>query len=562
MPMSSETPLPVMPRPAAGELRLVALGGLGEIGMNCLAIEDARGMLVVDCGISFPDDDVGVDVYHPDFSWLQKHRDRIAGVVLTHGHEDHVGGVPYLLERLNVPVFGPPHALCVARHRVEEHALALDRVRFVRTTPGRPFEVGPFVVEPIRVTHSAPDATALAIRTDAGLVVHTGDFKIDPTPPDGQTTDESRLMALGAEHPLLLMSDSTNVDALSEPGSEADVARTLDALVRSAKQRVVVGMFASNLLRLQSLGEIAKRAGRRIALFGRSLELSVQWGHELGRLAWPANHLVAREQAASVAPSELLVLAGGTQAEPTSSLVQLAARSHPSLKLEVGDTVILSSRIIPGNDRPVLEMMAGLLRQGVVVRSSVTDPGVHVSGHAHRSEQRRMIDWVRPDAFIPVHGTRHHLERHAELARQAGVANVLVAEDGDLVSLGTGRPPSIVGRTHAGRVATFAGIEIPAAVLRERHAVSRAGVLHVGIVLDAKGRLATEPLVTCRGVLDGEQDPSALRFIAIEIVKALGALKNAGDTAIADASRLAARRVVEARTGRKPITSATVRRLD
>jgi ribonuclease J len=542
-------------------VRIVPLGGLGEIGMNCLALEQSDGILVVDCGITFPEEDLGIDTYHPDFSFLLARRDRIAGVFLTHGHEDHVGALPYLLESLRVPVFGPPHALAVARHRVFEKGLDPDRFSLIAVEPRKHYPVGPFQVEPVRVTHSITDATALAIRTRAGVVVHSGDFRFDPNPPDGELTDEARLAELGDAGVRLLFSDSTNVDARSAHPSETEVGSTLEQLVRAASARVVIGMFASNIQRLRLIGEVARHAGRKIALFGRSIEHQVQWGHDLGRLRWPSDLLVAKDQAASMARERLLVLAGGTQAEPGSSLSRLSTGTHSALTLVPGDTVILSSRIIPGNDRPVYAMMADFLRQRVTVKSWITDPSVHTSGHAHRDEQRKMIELVRPRAFIPVHGTRHHLERHADIARECRVPEVLVIENGDVAEMGT-EPVHPSGHVTSGRVATWDGLAIDDDVLRERRYLARAGALSIGLAVDSKGRLASPPSIVARGVLEGEEDTHVLRFVAVEIAKALdNGASGRDDGALAELARLTARRAVETKTGKKPVCLVNVMRV-
>jgi ribonuclease J len=547
--------------PRGDQLRVVPLGGLGEIGMNCLALEQADGILIVDCGITFPNEDLGVDTYHPDLSYLSARAGRVSGVFLTHGHEDHVGALPYLLGALRVPVWGPPHALAVARHRLMERGLDPERFQFVTVAPRTVYGVGPFEVEPIRVTHSITDATALAIRTRGGTVVHTGDFRFDPAPIDGELTDEARLADLGDAGVRLLLSDSTNVDARSPHISETEVAETLDVLVRSAARRVVIGLFASNIQRLRTIGEVCRRAGRKIALFGRSIELQVQWAHDIGRLAWPSDLLIAKDQASGTAPDRLVVLAGGTQAEVGSSLVRLAARAHPQLTLDPGDTVVLSSRVIPGNDRPVFDMMADYLRQGVIVKSWITDPTVHTSGHAHRDEQKKMIDLVRPRAFIPVHGTRHHLERHAELAREAGVGEVAVIENGQVASIEAERT-RIEGRVPVGRVATWEGSVIGEPVLRDRRLLARSGALSIGLALDSKGRLASRPSVQARGVVAADDEASTLRFVALEVAKALeGAPAARDDDAIAEIARLAARRAIETRTGRKPVCLVTLVRV-
>jgi ribonuclease J len=547
--------------PRGAELRVIPLGGLGEVGMNCMVLEQADGALVVDCGITFPDDDVGIDTLHPDFSYLEARQNRVLGIFLTHGHEDHVGALPYLLEKMRLPVWGPPHALAVARHRLAEKQLDPAKFEFVTTSPRIAYEVGPFKVEPIRVSHSITDATALAIRTAAGVVVHTGDFRFDPAPPDGETTDEARFAELGESGVRLLLSDSTNIDSLGPHASESRVGEMLEELVGQSAGRVVVGMFASNVQRLRMIGDIAQRTRRKLCLFGRSIDLQVQWAHQIGRLRWPSDLVVAKEDAASIEPRRLLVLAGGTQAEPGSSMSRLAARTHPHLTLDPTDTVIMSSRIIPGNDRPVFAMMADFLRQGVTVKSWITDPAVHTSGHAHRAEQQKMLELVKPRAFIPVHGTRHHLERHATLARETGVREVLVIENGDVARIGddgVGR----AGRVAVGRVPTWEGLPIASSVIKERRSLARGGVLSIAIVVDAKGATVAPPHVQARGVLADEAVPGTLRFVALDIAKALDGAQSSDDSSVAEIARLAARRAIEAKTGKKPLCLVSVTRLN
>jgi ribonuclease J len=320
-------------------------------------------------------------------------------------------------------------------------------------------------------------------------------------------------------------------------------------------------MFASNVQRLKLIGEVAIRARRNIVLLGRSVQLHVQWGHELGWLDWPSDLVVGPEHAAGLSRKRTLVIAGGTQAEPRSALSRLAARAHPALTLTPGDTVVLSSRIIPGNDRAVFDLMADLLRQELIVRSWITDPDVHVSGHAHRKEQERMLDLVRPRAFIPIHGTLHHLVRHAELARERGVSEILVLENGQTARLAT----DLLERSErfeAEPVATWAGQEIPKEVLRERASLGRAGVVHVTVVIDGDGRLESPPIVTSRGVIGERDQPSAFRAAARAVTEALEARPwrsgRPDDTSLAEVARLAVRRALEAQTGSRPIALVTV----
>jgi ribonuclease J len=545
----------------SADLRIVPLGGLGAIGMNCLALEQDDGILVVDCGVAFADEDIGIDTFRPLFTYLEQRQARVSGVFVTHGHEDHVGALPYLLARMNVPVWGLPHALAHARRRLADRGLDVDGLRLISAAARNHYAVGPFDVEPLRVTHSTVDAAALAIRTTAGMIVHTGDFKFDEGSGEADQTDEARLAELGSSGVRLLLSDSTNIDAPSPKTTEADVGRALEEIVRSAPNRVVIAMFSSNVKRLRLIGELAQRLGRKIALFGRSMQSTVELAHRTGHLAWPSDLVLGRNEAAGLLANRLLVLSGGTQAEPGSALKKLASQTHPALALAAGDTVVLSSRIIPGNDPAVFAMMGEFLRQGISVRNWITDPEVHVSGHAHRDEQEKMIRLTKPRGFVPVHGTRHHLARHAELALALQVPEVLVLENGD-VAVVSDQGLSRDGNVPAGRVATWNGEDVPDAVLQERRSLARGGSLFVSVVVDARGHLAAPPAVVGRGISGNDQEPSAFRFVAIEIEKAFTAhARGASDDSIADVVRLAARHAIEAKTGKKPVTLVTVTRV-
>ncbi|MFO0614338.1 MAG: ribonuclease J [Polyangiaceae bacterium] len=544
-------------------LRVVPLGGLGEIGMNCLALECGGDILVIDCGVTFPTSDLGIDLYHPRFDWLLERRDRVRGVVLTHGHEDHIGALPYLLDALDVPVFGPRHALELARMRLAEHQFDVGRVPLHATRVRERFTLGCFEIEALRVTHSICDATALAIRTPVGLVVHTGDFKLDPHPTDTEVTDEGRLEELGDEGVRLLFSDSTNVDSRATSLSERVVGEALGRAVAAAEGRVIVGMFASNVQRLALLGRIARAAGRSIALLGRSAVQHVRVASDLGYLDWPGDLVVSPEIAAELPRREILGIATGTQGEPNAALARLASGGHPRLKLERGDTVVFSSRVIPGNDRAVIDLMGKLLRAGIRVVGRANDPLLHASGHAHRDELLRMIELTRPRAFVPVHGTRHHLERHAELARDAGVGDVLVIENGDIAALGADSPLTTEGTFAAGKVATFGGDPLPDEVIHDRVTIGRSGLAVVSLNVDERGTLVGSASVAARGVV-GPIDRDVLRMAeraVARVVAELGDTDRRIDPAIAEAARLAVRRTIEAETGQRPIVEPIVHRM-
>jgi ribonuclease J len=559
---STNAPLGSLAALESGALRIVPLGGLGEIGMNCLAFEHKEGIVIVDCGVTFPQNDLGIDLYHPRFDYLLERSDRVLGVVITHGHEDHIGGLPYLLDLLDVPVYGPAHSLELVRQRLDEHRFDLDEIDLIEAFPRRPFQLGPFSIEPIRVTHSITEATALAVRSDAGLVIHTGDFKIDESPPDGEATDVARFEELGNEGVRLLLSDSTNVDSPGRARSEREVGEALHEIVAKAQHRVILGMFASNVQRLRMLGEIAIATKRRILLLGRSVQSHVRAAERVGKLGWPSDLLVPPELVGSTPRDKLLVIASGTQAERAAALTRLALGTHPALRLEAKDLVVMSSRVIPGNDRAVVELMGNLLRLGVELITRVMDPRVHASGHAHRDEQRTMIELTRPRAFVPLHGTRYHLSRHAELARDAGVDDVMVAENGECFELAGDKKLFKTGKVSAGRVATSQGEALSDEVIRERGQLGRAGIVVVALWVGADGDLLVQPNVIARGVLD-PRDAVVLRGARSAVARAFGEIERrlrASDEDVAFTARAAARRYFEAETGGRPVILVTVAR--
>jgi ribonuclease J len=501
-------------------LRIVPLGGLGEIGMNCLALETDEDLVVIDCGITFPEDNCGVDLLYPDFSYLFERADKVRGVFLTHGHEDHIGALPFLLPRLNVPVWGPAHALKLALRRVrdrigDERQLKVD---FRPAVPRERYALGSFQIEPVRVSHSIIEATALFVQTPAGSVLHSGDFKFDPNPPDGQPTDETRLAELGAAGVDVLLSDSTGIDSRGPAGSESSVADTLEELISEARQRVVVGLFSSNVQRLISLGQIAKKTQRRIALLGRSLRTHVETAHDLGHLAWNSDQRLTNEEIATCPSANTLLLAGGTQAEVGSALSRLAEAAHPAVSLASGDRVILSSRVIPGNDRRVSRLLSQLLRLDVDLHTHLTERDLHTSGHANAIELQHMIELLRPRCFIPVHGARHHLHNHALLARECGVRDCMVIENGQVVALEDGRLERF-GRVHSGRIAIDLGKEpLSVAVLRERAMLGQRGVAELHVVVDREGTLRASPQLSIWGVASFDA-PDAAGELAREAEK-------------------------------------------
>ncbi len=538
-------------------VRVVPLGGLGEIGMNCLALVCGGRAVVIDCGVTFADTHLGVDVVHPDFSFLD--HVHLAGIVITHGHEDHIGALPYLLRRHDVPVYGPAYALELVRERLREHEV-LGHARLVERRVREPYSVGPFGVEHVRVTHSIADATALALTTPAGTVIHSGDFKFDESPPDGEAFDEARLRELGDDGVALLFSDSTNVESDGSTGSEAGVGAALLRVLEATSGAVVVGMFASNVHRLRMLGDLARKTNRKLVLLGRSVRTHTKVAHATGYLTWPSDASFPDARARELPKRAILGIATGTQAETNAALAKLARGDHPHLALGPGDAVVLSSRVIPGREPEAYALMSALVRRGVTLHTSRTDKGLHVSGHAYRGEQRRMLELVRPRAFIPVHGTRVHLERHAALARESGVPDAMVIENGDSAWLGEsgldrGEPVA------TGRVRTYAKRAISGQVIDDRRALADAGIVTCALLLDASGELVMDPQLASQGVIEAAGEARVIAAAVEEIRAALAALgPPRTDERVAEAARLAVRRVYGKVLGKRPLAVAQVLR--
>ncbi len=415
-------------------LRILPLGGLGEVGKNCMALEAEGSVILVDCGVAFDRERLGADVIFPDFRALERLSGHVIALVVTHGHEDHIGAIPHFLKHYDVPIYLPKHARELLREREEEHEI-LREAHFVPMRPGEITQIGPFAIEPVRVTHSTVDCTALAIRASGFTVVHTGDFKIDEEPTDEQHFDASRFRALGDEGVSLLFSDSTNVDVEGTTPSERSTKAALVDAVSSAKGAVVIGLFASNVHRLRIAFEVARETGRRVVLLGRGMRTHAAVARRTGHLAWEDGLIVPEARVRELERSALLFVATGSQGEVRAALGGLARGDHPVFALAPGDRVVFSSRVIPGNELEVVALVDQLLRIGVDVVSRLHDKRVHVSGHAHRADQRTMLELTRPEVFVPVHGTLHHLRKHAALAEEIGFARTTVLENGHLAEL-------------------------------------------------------------------------------------------------------------------------------
>ena len=530
------------PPPLAPEgLRVVALGGLGEIGRNMTVFEYGGRLLIVDCGVLFPEpDQPGVDLILPDFRYLEGRLDQVEALVLTHAHEDHIGAVPYLLrERKDIPLVGSRLTLALVRSKLTEHHLSPETVE-VKEGEHRTF--GPFDLEFFAVNHSIPDALAVAIRTPAGLVLHTGDFKMDQLPLDGRLTDLAGFARLGGEGVDLLMADSTNAEVPGIVTSERAIAPVLDDVVASAEQRVIVACFASHVHRVQQVLNTAAAHRRKVAFVGRSMVRNMGVARDLGYLHVPGGLLVDLREAEEMPPNEVVLISTGSQGEPMSALSRMAGRDHP-IRIAAGDTVILASSLIPGNETAVYRVINGLTRLGarVVHRESAL---VHVSGHAPAGELLYLLNLAKPRNFMPIHGEWRHLRAHARLAALSGVPDrrIVIAEDGVVVDL-VGGKASITGAVPCGYVYVD-GLtvgEVTESQLKDRRILGEEGFISVIMVVDASsGKVVGGPEIHARG---SGIDEAAFSGV---LPKVEGALARAADDGVTDshALRQLARRVI------------------
>jgi len=485
-------------------VKIVALGGLGEIGLNLMVVECAQSAIVIDAGVMFAEERaLGVGLLLPDLSYLEESRLNLEAIVLTHAHEDHIGALAYLLRRFPAPVYGTEVTLAFARRGLAEDGLAGADLRLLH--PGAEIEFGPFRVEPVRVTHSTPDSVALAIRTPAGMIVHSGDFKIDPAPVDGQQFDTERFAQLGEEGVALLLSDSTNVERPGRSGSESSMKPILKELLAHTRGRFFLSSFSSHLHRIRQLAEVAHEAGRFVVPLGRRMAESVRLGMETGQLNLPPGTFIERGEADFLEGRKLVFLASGSQGEPLSALAKLAADTHPHVHVERNDVVVLSSRFIPGNERTINTLVNNLFKRGAEVLYDAVAP-VHVSGHASRDELIELINLVRPAYFVPIHGEYRHLKRHQALAIEAGVpeAKSFLLADGDSIILEDGEIRRGRAVTAGRIVADGEGLGDPA-LLRERRALAHDGTVIAIVAISARnGKLVAGPDLLSRGVVSGD----------------------------------------------------------
>jgi ribonuclease J len=545
-----------MPAPVS----IAFLGGLGEIGRNCMVLEQDHRLLLIDCGLMFPDADMhGIDLVLPDFTYLRSNADRIIACVATHGHEDHVGALSYLLRDLSLPIYGSPLTLGLARNRIEEAGL-LGRAELLPVEDGDRLAIGPFDVEFIPVTHSVPNAFAIAVHTPQGVVLHSGDFKLDLTPVDGRRTDLARMGAIATTEGIrLLLADSTNAEEHGYAPSERQVGAVLRALFAEQKgRRIITSSFASHIHRIQQIADAAVACGRVVATLGLSMKKNVRLARELGALTIPDAALVDIEEVDKLPPERVCIISTGSQGEPMSALGLMASGDNRWLKVGEHDTVILSSHAIPGNEFNVNRVIDGLLRNGAeVVHAGVAD--VHATGHAQADELKTLLSITRPEYFVPIHGEYRHMVAHAKLAATMGVPapNITLCEDGDVVTL-SDQGLEVSGRVPAGYLYVDGIVgDVGRGVLRDRRALAEEGVVVVVATVDVEaGKVLTGPEIITRGWVYA---PEAEALLDEACDRVADAVERALQNGIRDVEglerevRRAAGQFVSERTRRRPM---------
>jgi ribonuclease J len=545
---------------ATGKLHVVPLGGLGEFGMNCMAIRWGDDIIVVDAGLMFPEAELlGVDIVVPDISYLLENRQRVRGIILTHGHEDHIGALPWILSELNVPVWGTEFTLAYVEDKLDEHGL-LDDADLREFRPNEGIKIGPFTVRPIQVTHSLVDCVALAIHTPLGVVIHTGDFKVDPTPTDNRLFDLHSFAEYGKEGVLALFQDSTNVERKGYTPSERAVKRKFDEIFARTERRLFISCFSSSIHRIKLAVELAWQHGRKVAFIGRSMVSSAEIAEDLGYIEAPDGLVIHPGEMKNFAPQKVCVLISGTQGEPMSALSRAAVDNHKHAKIEKGDTVVLSSRIIPGNEKTIYRMIDHLFRREAhVIYEDGTSPPVHVSGHASQEELKLIINLVRPRYFIPIHGEYRQLKLHAEMAgaMHGSVGKVMLIESGDILEfdeLGARK----AGRVNVGRVCIDSGSRtdvVEDLVIKDRRHLSEDGfVLPIIAINKLTGRVETSPEIVTRGFSSGEDEVIAgARQVVMQTLEASSDEEKADYGVIKEKIRADLKRYISKQTQKRPL---------
>lgn len=537
-------------------LLFLPLGGANEIGMNLNLYHYQGKWLIVDMGIGFADDYLpGIDIILPNIDFIVEHRKDIAGMVITHAHEDHLGGVPYLWQEIGCPIYTTPFCAAVLREKMK--SIGVNKMPVTEVNRGDRFPVGPFDVELVGITHSIPEMCGLAIRTSKGTVMHTGDWKLDPEPLVGLSSDEARLKEIGDEGVLAMVCDSTNVFVQGTTGSEATARHHLTEAIKSCKERVAVTTFASNVARLESILLAAQACNRKVALVGRSLWRILGAAQKAGYLQ-DAPEFIDERSVMSLPRNEVLLITTGCQGEPLAAMSKFANNEHPSIKLSPGDTAIFSSRVIPGNEKRLNWIFNKLVQNDIEVITGM-DHELHVSGHPARDELKQMYELVRPKIAIPVHGETRHLHEHARFARSLGVGQTIEPENGMVIDITDGKP-QVAGYVTSGYFAVEGNTLMPTdgMVLKTRRKLQNSGVVLVTAVLDEAGELVSEPLVSAPGALDPSQDEDLLAEIRADVTSALrergkrGA-KRPSRTETMDIIKSAARKVIRDALDKKPL---------
>ena len=541
-------------------LELIPLGGVGEFGMNCMAVRYGDDMIIIDAGMGFPEESVyGVDVCVPDFDFLEEYRESITAIILTHGHEDHLGALPYILKKFNVPVYASHFTVGLAERKLEEHEL-LNDVLIHRVEPRQVVELGPFKVEFIRASHSLVDCFSLAIRTPVGTIVHTGDYKVDETPVIGEPIDLRTLRSYGQEGVLALLSDSTNATVPGRTPSERAVIPAFEEIFAEAKGRIVVAAFASSIHRLQIVLDIAQQFNRKVCVLGRSMQKNVEIADELGFLDIPDGLLISVGESKSTLDDELVYLVTGSQGEPRAALSQMASQAYKGLTIEEGDTVVLSARIIPGNERAISRLIGSIYKRGANIIEEKRRL-VHVSGHASQEDIRIMTEAVRPKFVVPIHGEYRMLFRHKEFVKNHlgySEENVILIENGDVLEL-DGERAAVINKYDVGR--TFIGDsgfeEIARETVRERRQLAYDGVVSLVITINAEtGELETPPEIAARGLTGADASngfiKNAQRIVTEAVAKA-PASEREDLSLLKERVRVELKRFIQKRTGAKPV---------
>ncbi len=539
------------------KLKIIPLGGLGEFGMNCLALRWEDDIIVIDAGLMFPETELlGVDVVVPDISYLVENKQHVRAIILTHGHEDHIGGLPWILSEIKVPVYATEFTLAYVEGKLEEHQL-LDDTELIEIAPKEKFSIGPFTIEPIRVTHSLVDCVALAVDTPVGVVIHTGDFKIDLSPLDDKPFDLHTFAEYGKRGVLALLQDSTNVERSGYTPSERAVVPRLDEIFSRAKRKIFFSCFSSSIYRIRIAMELARSHGRKVAVIGRSMMESTEIAQDLGYLDLPPGLVINPGQIRDFAPDELMVLISGTQGEPMSALSRAAVDNHKHARIDAGDTVVLSSRIIPGNEKGIFRVIDHLFRRDAQVICDDGSSGlIHVSGHGSQEEMRLLINLVRPKFFIPVHGDYRYLRRHAQVAMETGaVEHAIVIEDGDVLELDKSDARK-KDKVTAGRILIDSGSSIDVVedlVIRDRRILSEDGIVLAVLAINKRtGRLELTPEVVMRG-FGGADITEQAREQVLRTLDELSDEQKADYGMAKDKIRADLKRLIQKTTGRRPL---------